>query len=366
METTMTISHGPEASDAVYRAIFDLANDAIFLHDASTGAIVDVNRKMTELYGYSREEAQHLSVVDLSGGAPPYTQQRALQLLEAAAAGEPQLFEWLAKDRSGRTFWVEVSLKRVEIVGRDRLLAIVRDISERKRTEETLRAADEQLREQAALVRLGEMAAVVAHEVRNPLAGVRGVLQVISRRLPHDSPDAAVVREAVARLDALDDLMTDLLLFARPPQVRPTPVDIAALARATVDFVAQGPTAYGVRFEVDGESPPIVADPKLLKSVLLNLLLNAAHAVQNAGTVRTSIAATDGACVLAVADNGPGIPADIRDRIFVPFFTTKSRGTGLGLPTAKRLIEAHGGRITVECPPAGGTVVSIELPITRG
>jgi two-component system, cell cycle sensor histidine kinase and response regulator CckA len=363
---TLAAEHLPDASDATYRAIFDLANDAIFVHDAATGAIVDVNRKMTEMYGYSREEACRLTVVDLSVGTPPFTQERALEFLRAAAAGTPQLFEWHAKDRRGRPFWVEVNLKHVEIGGRDRLLAIVRDVTERKRTEDTLRAADEQLREQAALVRLGEMAAVVAHEVRNPLAGVRGAIQVISRRLPQQSPDAAVMREAIARLDALDDLMTDLLLFARPPQVRLVPVDIVALANESTDFVARGSTARGVQFSVEGASPPIMADPKLLKSVLLNLLLNATHAVQNAGSVRTSIATTGSACVLAVVDSGPGIPPDIRERIFVPFFTTKSRGTGLGLPTAKRLIEAHRGRIVVDCPSEGGTVVSIELPFTQG
>jgi PAS domain S-box-containing protein len=489
-------------SDATYRAIFDLANDAIFLHDASTGAIVDVNRKMTEMYGYTREQALHLTVADLSAGRPPFTQDRALEFLQAASAGTPQLFDWWARDRAGRTFWVEVNLKRAPINGSDRLLAIVRDITDRKRAEHEIRvshesqktlnallrlaladtgldellhralalvlqsswlvtrgvggvyladesgnlalradigldpsrradvpilhrgacacgpeyhcigiaagdkplgilkiyldpdhplqpveeeflvafastlagiivrkraeqglqAADEQLREQAALVRLGEMAAVVAHEVKNPLAGVRGAIQVLGGRMPPHSTDAAVVGQIVARLDALDELMTDLLLFARPPQVHVLPVDIAALARETSDLVAQESGAHDIRFEVDGTAPFVMADPKLLKSVLLNLQLNAAHALQNSGTIKTSVVATESTCVVTVADTGPGIPLEIRDRIFVPFFTTKARGTGLGLPTAKRLVEAHRGRINVDCPPGGGTIVTIELP----
>jgi PAS domain S-box-containing protein len=488
--------------DAKYRAIFDLANDAIFLHDAATGAIVDVNRKMTEMYGYTREQALQLTVADLSAGKAPYTQDGALAHLEAAFAGTPQLFDWLAKDRAGRQFWVQVNLKRVTIGGWDRLLAIVRDVTDRKsaeheiqarhesqktlnallrlaladvgleellrralalvlhsswlvtrgvgavyladedgalalkahigldaeaaiavpaerlrecacgpeyhcipiaagetrlgvlkvyqdpahpleiveqeflaafastlagiiirkHSEQALRAADEQLREQAALVRLGEMAAVVAHEVKNPLAGVRGAIQVIGGRLPPESGDAAVVRHIIARLDALDELMSDLLLFARPPQAHIVPVNIMALARETSELVAQESGARDVRFEVDGTVTSVMADPKLLKSVLLNLLLNATHAIQNTGTVRTSIVAIDRACLVTVTDTGSGIPAEIRDRIFVPFFTTKSRGTGLGLPTAKRLVEAHRGRITVDCPPGGGTIVAIELP----
>ena len=513
-----------------YRAIFDAANDAIFVHEATTGAILDVNGKMSEMYGYTRDEALCLTVQDLSAGVSPYTQERALELARTAVAGTPQLFEWLAKDRAGRLFWVEVNLRRVVLGAHERLLAIVRDISERKRaerqireshesqktlnallrlaledlkleellhhaltlvlhntwpvtlgvgavflvdeqagalvleahngvdrnilercarvplghclcgrvassgqaiycggiderheityagisphghycipiaagetvlgvlnvylaaghvqdaaeeeflgsfasmlagiivrkrTEQSLRAADEQLREQATLVKLGEMAAVVAHEVRNPLAGVRGAIQVIGSRLPPGGKDAAVVDEIVARLDALNELMKDLLLFARPPQVRPSPVNILALAKETSALVTEDPTAREVRFEIEGSVTAVMVDPQLLQIVLLNLFLNAADAMHGSGTIRTVVAANDQACLIAVADTGPGIPTEIRDRIFAPFFTTKSRGTGLGLSTAKRLVDIHHGRISVECPPEGGTIVTIELP----
>jgi signal transduction histidine kinase len=232
----------------------------------------------------------------------------------------------------------------------------------RKRAEQQLRTADEQLREQAALVRLGEMAAVVAHEVKNPLAAVRGAIQVIGGRLPPENRDAAVIHQVIARLDALDELMRDMLLFARPPKAQFMAVDIAALARETSELVSQDAGLHEVRFEVHGTAPAVNADPNLMKSVLLNLLLNAAHASQRAATVRTTITDMDRFCCITVADAGPGIPPEIRERIFVPFFTTKARGTGLGLPTAKRLVEAHSGHIRVECPPGGGTVVTIELP----
>lgn len=517
-------------SDASYRAIFDSANDAIFVHDLATGAIVDVNRKATEMYGIPRDELLRLSVQDISAGVAPFTQERAVAAIRSAAEGAPQLFEWIAKDRAGRQFWVEVNLKRAVIGGHERLLAFVRDITDRKiaerdlrqshdtqrtinallhlaledlqledllqralalalhnawpvtqgvgavflmdeatgglalkahngvdpqivqscahvplgrclcgrvaathdtvfcsivderheitypgisphghycipiaaggtmlgvlniylnsnhardaaeeqffstfastlasiivrkRAEERVRAADDQIREQAALVRLGEMAAVVAHEVKNPLAGVRGTIQVIGGRLPKASREAAIIGDVIARLDALDELMKDLLLFARPPQLKPAPVDVVALAKETTALVSQDPAGQAIRFDVEGLSPPIVADPTLLKIVLLNLLLNAAQALHNTGTIHTSVTTTERTCQLVIADSGPGIPAEIRDRIFVPFFTTKARGTGLGLSTAKRLVEAHKGRLHVHCPPGGGTMVTIELP----
>ena len=127
-------------------------------------------------------------------------------------------------------------------------------------------------------------------------------------------------------------------------------------------LLSEDPTARDVRVEVDGSAPAVMADAKLLSIVLLNLLLNAVHAMQQQGTIHISVSADDHTCRIAVADMGPGIPPDVRERIFTPFFTTKSRGTGLGLSTAKRLIEAHHGRIYVECPPGGGTIVTIELP----
>ncbi len=122
-----------------YRSIFDSANDAIFIHDVSTGAILDVNRKMTEMYGYSPEEMRRINVAALSQGSYPYNQEGAMEWITKAVNGEPQLFEWLAKDYSGRLFWVEVNLKMAVLGGKDRLLAIVRDISERKAAESALR-----------------------------------------------------------------------------------------------------------------------------------------------------------------------------------------------------------------------------------
>ena len=131
---------GPDRllADESYRAIFDFANDAILVHDIETGRILDVNQKMGELYGYSIDEARRLTVGDISSGEPPYSQQDAVHQIHRAATEGPQVFEWLCKKSSGELFPVEVNLKRATIGGRDRMLAIVRDISERKRVEREL------------------------------------------------------------------------------------------------------------------------------------------------------------------------------------------------------------------------------------
>ena len=158
-------------------------------------------------------------------------------------------------------------------------------------------------------------------------------------------------------------MIKDLLLFARPPKPRRVPTDIVPLVTATAGLLHQDPALQSVKVEVEGSAAPVSADPEMLRIVFQNLLINGAHAMQGKGTIRVAVSAVDSTCQIAFVDAGPGIPPEIRQKIFNPFFTTKSRGTGLGLPTAKHLIEAHDGRITIECPPAGGTSVVVRLPL---
>jgi signal transduction histidine kinase len=243
--------------------------------------------------------------------------------------------------------------------GERKFTGILHDLSARVQMEE-------QLREQTALARLGEMAAVIAHEVKNPLAGVRGAIQVIGGRLPAGSTDATIVSDILARIDALNQLMKDLLLFARPPQPRRAPVEIVPLLASTADLLTRDPALGKVRVEIGGSASPISADADMLRIVFHNLLVNAAHAMRGEGCVGIAVTSIDAVCQITFTDSGPGIPAELHEKIFVPFFTTKSRGSGLGLPTAKRLVEAHEGQITIDSPPTGGTTVSVRLPLRTG
>src|SRR5207244_1511316 len=131
----------------------------------------------------------------------------------------------------------------------------------------------------------------------------------------------------IARVDALNELMKDLLLFARPPQLKMASVDLREVLRTVADNVKQDPANRELHVRVEGSSPPIMGDAELLKIVLQNLILNSAHATQGRGTVRISVEFDDSGSRVIVADDGPGIPAEVRERLFTPFFTTKSRGT---------------------------------------
>jgi signal transduction histidine kinase len=158
-------------------------------------------------------------------------------------------------------------------------------------------------------------------------------------------------------------MMKDLLLFARPPKPRRAPTDLVPLVTASVNLLSEDPALKEVNVEVEGSAPRLSADPEMLRIVFQNLLINGAHAMHGKGRIRVAIGTVDTACQIAFIDSAPGIPMEIRKKIFTPFFTTKRGGSGLGLPTAKRLIEAHDGQIAIDCPPAGGTAVVIRLPI---
>ena len=324
----------------------------------SHGTIEAFNPGAERLFGYRESDVCDRNVSMLMPS--PYREEHDGYLSRYLVTGEARIIgagrEVTGRRADGSLFPLHLSVGEMPLGGERKFTGILHDLSSRVRMEE-------QLREQAALVRLGEMAAVIAHEVKNPLAGIRGAVQVIGGRLPKESREAAVIGEVLSRIDTLNSLIQDLLLFARPPQPRPAPIDVSPLVLTTADLMGSDPALSRVRVEVEGSAPPLAGDAELLKIVFLNLLMNGAHAMGGEGRIDVSIGAAGGWCRVSFSDAGPGIPPEIREKIFTPFFTTKSRGTGLGLATAKRLVDAHRGTIRVECPPSGGTTVTVELPL---
>ena len=346
------------ASEARWRTIVESAVDGIVVIGA-TGTIESFNPAAERLFGYDERDliGQNVNILMPS----PYRDEHDGYLARYLTTGVRTIIgigrEVTGRRRDGTTFPLHLAVGEMSVNGERKFTGILHDLSARIEIEV-------RLREQTAMARLGEMAAVIAHEVKNPLAGVRGAIQVIGGRLPKDSKDASVVKEIVSRIDALNELMKDLLLFARPPQPRPSMVDVASLIRTTADLLSGDPALQGMAVVIEGGAPPLPADAELLKIVFQNLLMNAAQATQGRGAVTVRVEPVDGVCRVTVRDSGPGIPADVRDKIFTPFFTTKARGTGLGLPMAKRIVEAHGGSIAVHCPPGGGTTVEVRLPLS--
>jgi two-component system sensor kinase FixL len=348
------------SSEERWRAIVESAVDAIIVIDGR-GTIEAFNPAAERLFGYAEQEAVGQNVSSLMPS--PYREEHDGYLARYQREGDARVIgigrEVAGRHRDGSVVPVHLSVGEMVVGGERKFVGILHDLTHRKRMEQ-------QLSEQQSLAKIGEMAAVLAHEIRNPLAGIRGAMQVMAARYEPASKEGMVTKEIIARVDTLSELMHDLLLYARPPKPRPAPVDLGRLVLTVVDLLARDPDVSGVQVEVEGAAPPVRADAELLKIVFQNLLINGAHAMAGRGRLHVRLQGDGDRCSVAFADTGPGIPADIRDKIFTPFFTTKIRGTGLGLPTAKRLVEAQGGTIAIDCPTSGGTTVIVQLPVLPG
>lgn len=343
-------------AQARWRAVIDAAVDGIIVID-SRGLIEAFNPAAERMFGYREDEALGRNVGMLM--PEPDHSRHDSYLQHHLKTGERKIIgvgrEVIGLRRDGQTFPIHLSVGEMEIDGEKHFTGILHDLSNRTELEERLREA-------TALARLGEMAAIIAHEVKNPLAAVRGAIQVVGGRLPAGAADAPIIREIIARLDGLNDLIQDLLVFARPPQPRLAATDLRALLGSVVSLLKRDPAFADLEVAFAGEGGLVSADPNLLKIVFQNLLINSAQAMRGRGTITVSVSTADGRHRVEVADEGPGIPAEIRAALFRPFKTTKARGTGLGMATAKRLVELQGGSIDVRCPDGGGTVVTVEIP----
>lgn len=227
------------------------------------------------------------------------------------------------------------------------------------------------------LASLGELAASVAHEIKNPLAGIAGAIRILAEDMPASDSRKEIMGEILAQIRRLDGTVRDLLTFARPGGPELGPCALHQVLDRVLLVLAEDPAASNVRIvrEYQSDLPPVSADGKLLEQVFFNLLLNAVQAMGGHGTItlRTALgeaSATwaDGAQLgphieVRVIDTGPGIPAHLLREIFTPFFTTKPRGIGLGLAITRRIVEDHGGRIGGENLPGQGAMFRICLPL---
>ncbi len=219
--------------------------------------------------------------------------------------------------------------------------------------------------EQMAVV--GELSAGLAHEIKNPLAGIKVAMHVLAEEAELPEEDRSVLVKVGEEVTRLESLMKGFLNFARPPRPQPTKVDLDNLLNNTLTFYGKtSKNGSGIEMVKQlGNPPPVLIDPMQLQQVLLNLLINAADAMPNGGTLTVTSSSEEetGTARIDVSDTGVGIREADADKIFHPFFTTKVGGTGLGLATSRQLLEQQGGAIEMGAAPGGGTVFTIRLPL---
>jgi PAS domain S-box-containing protein len=332
---------------------YALDQAAIVASTDQRGIITYVNDKFCEISKYSREELLGQDHRIINSGYHP--KEFIRDLWRTIAQGRVWRGEIRNRAKDGTHYWVDTTIVPfMNPAGKPwQYLAIRSDITARK-------AAEQRLADQAALAQLGQLAAVVAHEVRNPLAGVKGSLQILRSRPVASAEDRKVIEAMIARLDVLNAKVDDILRFARPRtpaferiEVRGLLADAAASARAAAPGCPE--------ISVSQTDHAIHADREMVRAMLLNLLLNAC---QSGATtpIEVSVSTADGFCMIDIADRGVGLGEGDVERLFEAFHTTKKSGTGLGLAIVRRFAHQQGGTIQLIPRADGGTIARLSLP----
>ncbi|HEX7502333.1 MAG TPA: PAS domain S-box protein [Acidobacteriota bacterium] len=361
-----------QESEQRYRTLFESAGDAIFLL-TNDRIIIDCNSRTLEMFGYAREQIIGKHIERLH---PPRQADGSDSLAKgkeknvAALRGESQFFEWRHVRIDGAFFDAEVTLKRVELGSGMHLLAMVRDISERKRLEEQLRQAQK-------MEAVGILAGGVAHDFNNILSTIVGYGSLLQMKLKEESLLKGYVERILSASERAANLTSSLLTFSRKQEIELLPIDLNDVIYGFHKILARL-IGEDIVFNLSLASRSLMvdADVRQIEQVLMNLANNSRDAMPRGGrlTISTSPVSMDPApgdlppgayAAITVADTGAGMEKEIQARIFEPFFTTKDvgKGTGLGLAIVYGIVKNHGGVVTVDSAPGKGTTFTIYLPL---
>lgn len=321
-------------------SILECMSDGVVAVDTD-GRITTFNRAATTILGYDADAVAGAPFDEVFGRA--FTQPKERHPLELRASdGTPRVVterDSPLADKSGRVIG---AVKVFQDIGE------IEDLRERVRRKDRLAA-------------LGEMAATVAHEIRNPLGGIRGFASLLARDFDESDPKLRLVEKVIQGTKSLDKVVNDLLEYTRPMEFRLRPVELADLVEPALGYLGED----SERIAVENAVLPgfrAMADADRMRQVVLNLLLNAAQSIEGTGRIAISASASDPFVELTVEDTGCGMAPGDLERAFMPFYTTKDKGAGLGLPSAAKIVEGHGGAIAAESEPGRGSRFTVRLP----
>jgi len=347
-------------SERRYSTLLELANDGVLiLHN---GIFILVNKKTEEITEYSKEELLGMPFLELiSEKHREIVMDRYKQRLEGKTV--PQIYEIEIVTKNGHTVPVEVSAKLIDYRGKPADLVIARDIRERKRMEE------ERLRLEK-LATTGELATMVGHDLRNPLQAIENAAYYLNNELSRLPSPIPIPQKAMEMLQVLNDsvdyadkIIRDLKDFASTKKPILEKTDINAIVKSALSQVGARKNVELIT-ELD-HLPKIEVDIDMIKRVFLNLAINGIQAMEKGGTITVSTKKTNGFVEASFKDTGVGISKENMEKIFTPFFTTRAKGMGMGLPICKKFVEAHGGSIQVESEEGKGSTFTVKLPIRQ-
>lgn len=247
---------------------------------------------------------------------------------------------------------------RIELAGEDEFAELASSFNQMAAS---LARKQDALVKSQKLASIGQVAAGVAHEINNPLSVILGYTKLLRKETSAHAEELQIIEDE-AKL--CQRIVQELLELARPQRLDTSPVDLAALAREAVERLDDAGTLRDRKICMRADTPVVIAaDASKLRQVIANVVVNAAEATPASGTITIAARAKGDEAILTIADDGHGVPAAVRGKLFEPFVTTKPKGTGLGLAIAQAIIDAHGGRISIESTPDAGTLVSLRLPV---
>ncbi len=343
-------------------AFLESASQGVLAAD-SVGTILLVNARLVELFGYTRNELLGRTIEVLlpdrfRGAHARYRQRYFLHPREGPMASSMEL---AGRRKDGSEFPLEISLSYAREAGETVALAFISDITSRKRDEERLREA-------AKLESLGVLAGGVAHDFNNLLVGIMGNASLALEELEPGDPARAFIVDALKASERAADLVRQLLAYSGKGKFTLGELDLSRLIAASADKIrASVPKTIGIRLELADDLPLVEADPSQMQQLVTNLVMNSVEAIGDRSgkvIVRTAAEVTSSAAQvrLEVEDDGCGMDAATREKIFDPFFSTKFAGRGLGLAAVQGMVRAHAGTIEVETAPGCGSTFTVRLP----
>ena len=373
-----------QESERRYRTLFESASEAIFL--MCDGRFADCNSRTLEIYGCTREQIVGAHPEQFSPPRQPDgrdSQEAAHEHIAAALAGQPQRFEWVHTRADGTPFDAEVSLNLVELAAGPHLLAIVRDVTDRKREEERRIQLERRLLHAQKLESLGVLAGGIAHDFNNLLMAMLGNLELAQMELDASSPVRRRVGDAVKAALRAADLTRQMLAYSGRGRFTVKRLNLSALVEENAHlFRASIARTTSLVLRLDAALPAVEADPGQVQQVVMNLITNASEAIGEAPgtiTLSTRVEACDEACLgrsrvdekppaglfacLEVSDTGCGMSEETQQRMFDPFFTTKLTGRGLGLAAVLGIVRGHRGAMLLESAPGRGSTVQVLIPL---
>lgn len=356
----------------MFRKLLGQMDDAILVVNPETGHMVDINGTWSRRLGYEREEFKSMSLADLPGFLPPALLwndfvQHIREKKSLRYECEPQ-----RKDQSA--YPVEIHIQWVSQEDRNYLIAVARDITERRQSERELHQAQDQVARSEKLAAIGRLASGVGHELRNPLGAIKNAVYFFKEIMAEhhlaekNNAVAEVLHHAEKEINIAANIISDLLDFSQVVRIKPEPTDINALiVDAKKDFEIRDNVRIVERYAED--LPEVPVDPRKLHQVIVNLANNGIQAMPSGGEleISTRLDGPEGAppsqVLIAFKDTGTGILPEDMSRLFEPLFTTKAKGTGLGLTVSLGIVHAHRGEIAVESQLRQGSVFTVKIPL---